>query len=52
MFIVAALLLLLPPGLATLRVGAFESARWAESDHPETGWVGQVKSTARDVMEG
>ncbi|HEX6746685.1 MAG TPA: DUF4178 domain-containing protein [Longimicrobium sp.] len=34
MYVVAALLLLLPPGLASLRVGTFESARWAESDYP------------------
>lgn len=33
MYLVAGLLLLLPPGLATLRRGMFESARWAESDY-------------------
>jgi hypothetical protein len=33
MYVVAALLLLLPPALASLRVGMFESARWAESDY-------------------
>jgi ribosomal protein S27E len=51
MFLVAGLLLLLPPGLATLRIGMFESARWSESDHPDTGWVGSVKSTAQEMME-
>lgn len=33
MFAVAALLLLLPPGLAALQAGMFETARWAESDY-------------------
>ncbi|HSU13574.1 DUF4178 domain-containing protein [Longimicrobium sp.] len=33
MYLVAALLLLLPPGLATLRSGLFETQRWAESDY-------------------
>lgn len=33
MYIVAGLLLLLPPALASMRVGMFEAARWSESDY-------------------
>ncbi|MFL5538941.1 MAG: DUF4178 domain-containing protein [Longimicrobiaceae bacterium] len=32
-YLLAALLLLLPPGILTLRSAAFERARWAESDY-------------------
>jgi hypothetical protein len=33
MYLVAALLLLLPPALSLLRGGMFEAKRWAESDY-------------------
>jgi len=32
-FLIAALLLLVPPAMVTLRAAGFERARWAESDH-------------------
>ncbi|HKP74036.1 MAG TPA: DUF4178 domain-containing protein [Longimicrobiaceae bacterium] len=34
MYLIAALLLLLPPGILSLRHAMFERARWAESDYP------------------
>jgi ribosomal protein S27E len=37
MYVVAALLLLLPPAVLSLRAATFERARWAESDYAPSG---------------
>ena len=37
-FLIAAVLLMIPPIVATMRIGAFETARWRESDYaPSSG---------------
>jgi hypothetical protein len=37
-FLIAAILLVIPPIVSTMRIGAFETARWRESDYaPSSG---------------
>jgi hypothetical protein len=51
MYLLAAVLLLLPPAWAAVRRGMFESARWAESDHPDAGWANTIKTTVNELSE-
>jgi hypothetical protein len=37
MFLIAVILLIIPPIIASMRIGAFETARWRESDYAPTG---------------
>jgi hypothetical protein len=51
MYVVAALLLLVPPAWIGFRRAAFETARWAESDHPAGGGVAAVREMVGELSE-